>query len=278
MPAPQSSAMQQIAQARFIAFATKLPMNWRQPHGQAAEHFHDAFTPAERVGVPPLPPLFVPATLNQYHIAAARDVGQRFATYIEGICAAICRAWQKWLSQATLSGVTVNGPVASGGTVSGPAWYPLIMETAPAATAAEKRYSEAIAQAVSDGWLDYQSSLRVPGLAWYPLFAALPSPIAPPTPNTPAPVAALTQVETSITKRALTEAMIANLDDQKALHHQQLFASLAEAFEKTATLWKASTLVTNVLGSGPVPSFAPPVVPVGPVVGGTASMPPGGFQ
>jgi hypothetical protein len=33
--------------------------------------------------------------------------------------------------------------------------------------------------------------------------------------------------------------------------------------------------VKLVLGSGPVPSFAPPYVPVGPVVGGTASSPPG---
>jgi hypothetical protein len=36
-------------------------------------------------------------------------------------------------------------------------------------------------------------------------------------------------------------------------------------------------MVTNVLGTGPVPTFAPPYVPVGPVVGGVANMTPGGF-
>jgi hypothetical protein len=36
-------------------------------------------------------------------------------------------------------------------------------------------------------------------------------------------------------------------------------------------------MVTNVLGTGPVPTFAPPYVPVGPVVGGIANMPPGGL-
>jgi hypothetical protein len=36
-------------------------------------------------------------------------------------------------------------------------------------------------------------------------------------------------------------------------------------------------MVTNVLGTGPVPTFAPPYVPVGPVVGGVGNMTPGGF-
>jgi hypothetical protein len=31
-----------------------------------------------------------------------------------------------------------------------------------------------------------------------------------------------------------------------------------------------TTLVANVLGTGPVPTFAPPYVPVGPVIAGTA--------
>jgi len=35
------------------------------------------------------------------------------------------------------------------------------------------------------------------------------------------------------------------------------------------------TMVKGVLGSGPVPTFAPPYVPVGPVLGGTAISPPG---
>ena len=52
---------------------------------------------------------------------------------------------------------------------------------------------------------------------------------------------------------------------------------VADAFEKCFQIWQASTMVTNVLGTGPVPSFAPPYVPVGPVVMGTGTMTPGGF-
>jgi hypothetical protein len=43
-------------------------------------------------------------------------------------------------------------------------------------------------------------------------------------------------------------------------------------------VWQASTMVTQVMGTGPVPTFAPPYVPAGPVLGGVGTMPPGGFK
>ena len=45
-----------------------------------------------------------------------------------------------------------------------------------------------------------------------------------------------------------------------------LFNALATGINTMFVAWKASTMVTNVLGSGPIPTFAPPAVPVGPVV------------
>jgi hypothetical protein len=71
--------------------------------------------------------------------------------------------------------------------------------------------------------------------------------------------------------------MVGLLGDPTALHHKQLFDSVADAFEKCFMTWQTSTQVTNVLGAGPIPTFAPPFVPVGPVVGGVGNMPPGGF-
>ena len=169
----------------------------------------------------------------------------------------------------------VNAVTATMGQVVGPPWLPLIMASAPKGSPAEARYSNAIATAISNGWMAYQSSIKVPGLPWYPAFATAPAPVAPPMPNVPCPVAALTQVDTSISKSVLAKAMVGLLGDPQALHHKQLFESVAEAFEQCFMLWKVSTLVTNVIGTGPVPAI-PPVV-VGPVVGGIGNMPPGGF-
>jgi hypothetical protein len=59
--------------------------------------------------------------------------------------------------------------------------------------------------------------------------------------------------------------------------HAELFEAIIDGFQKCFLLWQTSTMVTNVLGTGPVPTFAPPYVPAGPVVGGTAVMTPGGF-
>jgi hypothetical protein len=144
-------------------------------------------------------------------------------------------------------------------------------------TPQEAKYSNAIAQVIGTGWLSYTASIRVPGLPWYPAFAAFPGPMAPPTPNVPVPVAALTQVAVSVSKQALKGQMIGALADPEAFHHKELFESVADAFEKCFQIWQTATQVTNVLGTGPIPTFAPPFVPVGPVVGGIGTMTPGGF-
>jgi hypothetical protein len=178
---------------------------------------------------------------------------------------------------ATLVGVVINAVTAVAGQVVGPPLGPLILASAPKATPQELKYSNAIANAISQGWLTYQSTIKVPGLPWYPAFAAFPGPVAPPMPNIPVPVIALTQVTVSVSKAQLKSAMIANLGDPKAAHHKELFDCIADAFDKCFVVWQASTQVTNVLGTGPVPTFAPPYVPVGPVVGGVGTMTPGGF-
>ena len=279
MPAPPASLMQQLAKAQFRALAPRLPLDWQQPQGDpAGKHYHDAFKPGELTHVPSAGALFMPASTNKYHCQAAKEISEKFEAYIDGICSAICSAWSQWQSTASMVGIVINAVTAVGGQVVGPPWFPLILASAPKSTPQELKYSNAIAQAISTGWLSYQSSIKVPGLPWYPAFAAVPSPVAPPVPNVPMPVAALMQVPVTVSGPILKSQMIGNLADPQALHAQELFESVAGAFEKCFQMWQVSTMVTNVIGTGPVPTFAPPVVPVGPVVGGIGNMIPGGFK
>jgi hypothetical protein len=215
--------------------------------------------------------------VNKYHCVTAKEISDKFEVFINGICDAICSAWSQWQMAATLTGVIINAVTATGGQVVGPPLAPLIMATAPKATPQETKYSTAVAQAIGTGWLAYTATIMVPGLPWYPAFAAVPSPVAPPMPNVPVPVAALTQVPASVSKNALKGQMIGNLGDPEALHHKELFDSIADAFDKCFQLWRTATIVTNVLGTGPVPTFAPPIIPAGPVVMGVGNMIPGGF-
>jgi hypothetical protein len=278
MPAPQASAMQQLARLKFTSFNLKVPQNWKDPQGDpAGDHYGRAFKPDEKASAPGMPPLFQPASLNKYHTDTQKMHIGKIGAFIDGSCSAICSAWSQWQTAATMVGIVINAVTATGGQIVGPPWTPLILASAPKSTPMELKYSNVIANVIGTAWLSFTATVKVTGMPWYPAFAAVPSPVAPPAPNIPCPFAALTQVPMSISCNVLKMQMVGQLGDPNAPFHQELFESISDAFEKSYNLWKVSTMVTNVLGTGPVPTFAPPYVPVGPVVGGVGTMTPGGF-
>jgi hypothetical protein len=277
MPAPQASAMQQLARLKFTSFNLKVPTNWKDPQGEAGDHYGRAFKPDEKASAPGMPPLFQPASLNKYHTDTQKMHIGKIGGFIDGICSAICSAWSQWQTATTMVGVVINAVTATGGQLVGPPWTPLILASAPKASPMEMKYSNVIAQVIGTAWLTFTATVKVTGMPWYPAFAAVPSPVAPPAPNVPCPFAALTQVPMSISCNVLKMQMVGQLADPEAPFHKELFESIADAFEKSYNIWKVSTMVTNVLGTGPVPTFAPPYVPVGPVVGGVGTMTPGGL-
>jgi hypothetical protein len=280
MPAPQSSMMKQLARLKFSGNNLMVPDKWQTPAGDpGAKHYGQAFKASEKSTAmdPTVPPLFKPHSLNKYHTDTQKKLTQIFGSFIDGIVDAICQAWSTWQSTAVLTGVLINGPIASVGQVVGPPWTPLILASGPKTSPAELKYTTTIANVIGTSWLAYTASIKIPGLPWYPAFAAMPSPVAPPTPNIPTPVIALTQGATLVSAQTLSPQMIAQHGDPRAQYHRELFDCVCDAFEKCFTIWQASTMITNVLGFGPVPTFAPPVAPAGPVVGGMGNMTPGGF-
>lgn len=106
----------------------------------------------------------------------------------------------------------------------------------------------------------------------YPAFAAFPLAFAPPMPNVPFPLAigsspesataiSPTGIETTL-KSKLPAARKSEAGANAAI---ALYAvAMSGAFQAWLTVQQAS----SVMGKGPVPSFAPPYVPVGPVITG----------
>jgi hypothetical protein len=187
---------------------------------------------------------------------------------IEPLCRAICQGHSDWRAQAHFVGIKINGPTATGGTLQGPALGPLIRgHLGTAGAGSSKKYGDAVAAGVGDAWAEFQATFQVPGLAWYPSFVAIPGPQAPPMPNTPTPLIAcacdLGKVSASTVKPRMDRYLPGSDPDDA-----RLLQAIAEAFELVVREWVALQQVTNVMGSGPVPTFAPPYVPVGPVVGG----------
>jgi hypothetical protein len=272
MPAPQASVVQQLARSKFTSFNLKVPPDWRDPAGAAGDHYSQAFKPEEKATSPGMPPMFQPASLNQYHTDTQKMLIAKYGEFIDGICSAICSGWSQWQSAATLVGVVIAGQMASGGQIVGPPLTPLIMASAPKSSPMLLKYSSAVATVIGTAWLTFTATVKLAGMPWYPLFNALPTPVAPPTPNLPCPFGALVQVPVSISASVLKAQMIAQFGDPTAPYSSELFESIADAFEKTYNAWKGTTMVTNVIGTG---SGGTPVSPL-PCVG-VGTMPPGGF-
>ena len=273
MPAPQKKQLSQLSKSLFLGKNIALPIQWAKPGIQ----YPDAFEPDE-VMVIPNPPttLFKEPNLNKYSVDTAKDIGKLFEKYIEGICGAVCDAIDKWLSLTSIASVIINGSVGIllPGGVIGPPLMPFILASAPMSTPQEIKYSKAIAATISNMWQLWQAGLT--GVLMYPPFAAFPGPMAPPTPNTPVPLITFASPgEAGLSPASLKALMMVNLADPDALHAMDLFDSLSTAFNTIFQQFKATTLVQNVLGTGPIPTFAPPFVPVGPVLGGFVIPTPG---
>ncbi len=278
MPAPQASMMKQLCRLQYSTNGLKMPDQWTAPSGDpAAAHYAKDYV--QKPGSPDttVPPLYMAASMTKDHTDTQKKITSVIGTYLDGIVTAICSAWSTWQSAATLVGVTIAGPVAAAGQVVGPPLMPLIMAEGPKSTPMELKYTTTIANVINTSWLTYTAGIKVPGLPWYPAFAAFPGPVTPPTPNIPCPVITISTAAAAVAGAAMKGQMIGMHGDPMAQWHKEIFDAVTDAFEKCHKIWEASTMVTNVLGTGPVPSFAPPYVPVGPVVGGVGTMTPGGF-
>lgn len=182
-----------------------------------------------------------------------------------------------WLDHSMVNGGTVQGPDATltPGCLSGA--YPIEAEILQAALEAEASSGQArqLGKELSDAWKAWAQdfTLRMPGS--YPTLAAFPGPAAPPTPGARMiPVReGRSAGEVNLKGKRLEFMLMGALSgtedrDRRAL--QQGIEGLAQWVERAFREWKSHAFLdtTQVLAMGPVPNFAPPFVPMGPVVSG----------
>src|SRR5581483_5197158 len=227
-----------------------------------------------RSALTPVPQSVPPAMLraassNRIDVDFQGEVSQELSRTIDAICQAIVNAHNFWRQQAFLRNVQIMAVTATGGTIQGPSLASVIRTQIPSTAlyGAGAIIGQAVADGIDAAWQSWQSSVRVPGLQWWPSFVAVPGPAAPPTPNIPTPLSALTWDESTITVDALARSMKSRLG-RPAPYADQLFVSVATGLDRALEQWFSVQVVTNVLGKGPVPTYAPPYVPVGSVVAG----------
>jgi hypothetical protein len=242
----------------------------------------------EMDGMPQLiPPWFTPQKMGYApHMKTCDTIGQNFKDFHDAMLDAVQYSHNMWKLQAKFKDLKVNAVVALGtpGCLDGPELESNIKNAPMCAswTGNMKKHRDAVAKGVSKCFKDWQGQVTVPGLPWYPAFAAFPSAMAPPMPNIPMPLITCisSKMSSIIMPDDMTKAMDDALDDgmkkkdpDKQYHalHDAIATVLALAF----LIWLPSQQVMLVLGKGPIPSFAPPFVPVGPVVNGDNISAPG---
>lgn len=199
----------------------------------------------------------------------------KLMNYLSGITKAIAKAFASWQSTAILTGVQIVAVTANGGKLSGPPLEELIKGFAPAG---HDVLNNAIAAGVHNQMKKFEQGVKVPGLPWYPAFAAFPGPQAPPTPNVPTPLLTIAVAASAAWKSDQVKgAIVQKLPSAKPPGAEQVAKAVAAGVETAVMMWLGTTMVTNVMGRGPIPTFAPPYVPVGPVVGGVGLMVSGGL-
>ncbi len=274
----------EAAKAKFRGFNLTLPAGSQRPplytlSGQVVQQAppsslkpviggHRApFVNATPMAFPPA--LFKAASATKDNVDYQKSMHELYNGLFDSLFDAIEFGFNMWRASAGLVDVRINGPMATGGRLQGQPIDTLIA-SAPA-VAAWTNWSAKIRDAVAKGmeqqWSITARTVAVPGLPWYPAFAAFPGPQTPPTPNVPSPFLALQQDGSAMSANTLKSAMRGLLQGSFE-YAMEFFESLATGLQQPLQIWKASQMVTGVLGTGHVPTFAPPYVPVGPVVNG----------
>lgn len=223
------------------------------------------------------PALFISASNSVGDVNTQKGLHDGYMQLFDQLTEAIKHAWDMFRQQAYFKNVVINGPIATGGMLEGPA-FGTLLKSAPSVagwTGWWVGVRDCVGAGFENNWKEWHAGVRVPGLPWYPAFAAFPGPQAPPMPNLPCPLvscpsAGLSAMSSDRLKNSLTQKLNGKME-----YHAQFAEALAVMIATAFPIWLASQMVRNVMGKGSIPTFAPPYVPVGPVVGGDNIAAPG---
>ena len=281
---PGLSPIKILGNLKFMANNLKLPTAKASGDatGWSEKYFKDRNRESdEMTGVPQvIPPWFWPQKMGyKYHQKTCDTVGKDFKDFHDAMIDAVAFSHNLWKLQAKFDGLQVMAVSAIGapGCLKGPELESNI-KNAPQCAAFKgnmAKHRDAVAAGVSKCFKNWQDQVSVPGLPWYPAFAAFPGPMAPPMPNIPMPL--ITCISAKMTDIIMPGPMTDAMDDaldggmkdkDPEKHFHALHDAIATVLSLAFLMWLPSQQVMLVLGKGPIPTFAPPFVPVGPVMGG----------
>lgn len=139
----------------------------------------------------------------------------------------------------------------------------------------DSAFVDATVNTISELFEQWKDSVQITALPWYPAFAFYPGPVAPPTPNVPTPLRALNFQEYLLTNKGFMIQKIKSKLPEEYQNESNLakIESLSDLVTGYFDLWFLTTIISGAMAHGSVPSFAPPFVPGGPVMGSVLPTP-----
>lgn len=242
---PTATALAQMARDTFRARGLTLPQGAR---GRPTEVF-----PGDDLADgwdPDL--LFRPASELALHVEVARQISSIFGELIDDACGAIARGWSEWQRSVSFAGVVVNagvGLVAPGGMIGGPGMAEAnLMRRMRLSQNSDfyRRFAQAILGAVSQGFGAWSAGYTC---AAVPFPGAMVAGPAPPSVNTPIPLAAGTSPgAAAMAGPALAAAMAQSLG--KGMYVGPLFDALGGAVSRGFDAWLPATLISGITAAG----------------------------
>jgi hypothetical protein len=184
-----------------------------------------------------------------------------------------------WSSAARFTDGKINGPTLfiPAGSLTGPNFEGDIIN-AMMAQDVPVEIAQAFAAPVWSGWENWMVTFNIPSFPAFPSFAAYAGPVAPPTPAVPIPLLQTDGDRESLRAGALKTEIMSRLEpwknDRDAHEAVERFTEWLDAAFTEAII---KSRIENLMGEGPVPTYAPPQVPMGPVVDGNILPSPGCF-
>lgn len=191
----------------------------------------------------------------------------------EAVAGAREEVWH-WIAGAAVQAgaCTVNGALANGvlGAFRSTNSHQGTIRTRLLAAGAPARLAHGWDRAFEGAWGDYTGGILIPAIPWYPTFALYPGESAPATANMPTPLAGLfsagavkMSAQSMVPRIVIEVGDVALTDDAKPA-----IDAFADVIAARFATWLATTAVSQVMGSGPVPVRDMSMrVPAGPVVG-----------
>jgi hypothetical protein len=209
---------------------------------------------------------FRAASNSPADIAEHLRMDAQYDGFISSMTREIVLGFDNWRLLVQFQGVRVEGQIATGDFGCFMGADIIILETTGGSLSP---VGKAIAGGVRKALRQFQDSVSVPGLPWYPTFLSFSGPAAPPTASVPHPFAALGGQYSFLSAGMLKSYMSMEFRGS-VLFSEELFTAFASELEAAFSLWRNSQIVLNVMGSGSVQNYDPIISPSGPVRG-TAS-------